>query len=261
MFVGRRPDGTIYGTWTVRQPDDEFHQGQEELPDDHPDVIEFMKDVPTQAHMTPDDFKREKEDQERVDKELPQLQALVQQHSQAWTELETALSALLYMTLNIQPKSSHIAYAIYYGLNGFDARQTVVNNAIIQLMDENKDLEPMRDLWTKLDKKLQDARGKRNTIVHGIVQTLIYGSKPRKKRAVLSPLPFDVIRIGRRIKLGEDPGMNVKELLTAVQKVVRLRKCIDAVNTVIGGFHKTGEATLPKTIPALEASLTALNNP
>jgi hypothetical protein len=34
MYVSRRPDNSIYGMWTVRQ-----FEGQEELPDDHPDVI------------------------------------------------------------------------------------------------------------------------------------------------------------------------------------------------------------------------------
>jgi hypothetical protein len=34
MFIARREDGSIYGTWTVRQWD-----GQEQLPDDHADVV------------------------------------------------------------------------------------------------------------------------------------------------------------------------------------------------------------------------------
>lgn len=42
MFIGRRQDGSIYGSWTVKQPDDEFHTGVEELPDDHHDVVSFM---------------------------------------------------------------------------------------------------------------------------------------------------------------------------------------------------------------------------
>ena len=42
MFVGRRPDGSIYGTWTSRQPDDADHPGMEELLDDHPDVVAFV---------------------------------------------------------------------------------------------------------------------------------------------------------------------------------------------------------------------------
>ena len=42
MYVGRRLDGSIYGTWTVRQPDDADHPGMEEVPDDHPDVVAFV---------------------------------------------------------------------------------------------------------------------------------------------------------------------------------------------------------------------------
>lgn len=43
MYVGRKEDGTIYGTWTVRQ-----WEGQEELADDHADVVAFLnREVPT----------------------------------------------------------------------------------------------------------------------------------------------------------------------------------------------------------------------
>lgn len=42
MFIGRRQDGTIYGSWTCKQPDDADHPCMEELPDDHPDVIAFL---------------------------------------------------------------------------------------------------------------------------------------------------------------------------------------------------------------------------
>lgn len=41
MFIGRRPDGTIYGAWTVRQNNDVFHTGLEEVANDHPDYIAF----------------------------------------------------------------------------------------------------------------------------------------------------------------------------------------------------------------------------
>lgn len=42
MFIGRRSDGSIYGAWTTKQANDEFHPGMEELADDHPDVADFM---------------------------------------------------------------------------------------------------------------------------------------------------------------------------------------------------------------------------
>lgn len=43
MFIGRRPDGSIYGYWTVRQADDADHPGQEEVADSHPDLIAFQQ--------------------------------------------------------------------------------------------------------------------------------------------------------------------------------------------------------------------------
>lgn len=49
MFIGRRIDGSIYGMWSTRQPDDADHLGQEELPDDHPDVLAFGKPTPRQV--------------------------------------------------------------------------------------------------------------------------------------------------------------------------------------------------------------------
>lgn len=150
------------------------------------------------------------------------------------------------MALNIQPKSSHIAYAIYYGLPGFGVRQTVVSNSIKQLIKDNKDLYLLRTLWTKIDKNLSDARVSRNAIVHGTVQTLIYGSKPRKKRALLSPLPFDVVRINRKIEENDDPGLDINQLSTAVQKVAKLALCVDGVNKVIGGFHPSEKFRLQK---------------
>lgn len=43
MFVGRKEDGTIYGTSTVPQA-----WAKEELPDDHPDVVAFRERKPPQ---------------------------------------------------------------------------------------------------------------------------------------------------------------------------------------------------------------------
>lgn len=42
MFIGRRPDGTLYGAWTSRQPNDADHPGMEEVGEDHPDLVAFQ---------------------------------------------------------------------------------------------------------------------------------------------------------------------------------------------------------------------------
>lgn len=54
MYVGRRQDGSIYGIWTCRQPDDADHPNIEELDDNHPDVLAFkFRPVPNrQAILT-----------------------------------------------------------------------------------------------------------------------------------------------------------------------------------------------------------------
>jgi len=46
MYIGRRQDGTIYGAWTSKQQQDKDHKGMEEVVDDHPDLIEFMRSKP-----------------------------------------------------------------------------------------------------------------------------------------------------------------------------------------------------------------------
>lgn len=46
MFIGRREDNTVYGCWSSRQPDDADHPRQEEVADDHPDVLAFLAPKP-----------------------------------------------------------------------------------------------------------------------------------------------------------------------------------------------------------------------
>lgn len=46
MFIGRRPDGTIYGCWTSEQPQDVDHPGIEEVVDDLPELVAFLSPKP-----------------------------------------------------------------------------------------------------------------------------------------------------------------------------------------------------------------------
>jgi len=86
-YVRRNFIGKIIGVYTnpQPQPDGSCLTEPDPLPDDHPEVIAFLKDFPvlTQAYMTEEDFLREKNDQERVEREIPQLQDLVLRHIQA----------------------------------------------------------------------------------------------------------------------------------------------------------------------------------
>ena len=59
MFIGRRQDGTIYGCWTTRQRDDADHPQQEEVPDDHPDLLAFLAPKPPDPRVVEDEAQRE----------------------------------------------------------------------------------------------------------------------------------------------------------------------------------------------------------
>jgi hypothetical protein len=47
MFVGKRPDGSIYGCWTCPQPNDVDHPGIIEVPDNDSTLVAFQTSVQT----------------------------------------------------------------------------------------------------------------------------------------------------------------------------------------------------------------------
>lgn len=73
MFVGRRADRSIYGCWSVRQPDDANHPGQEELSDNDPELLAFVAPKP------PPDIS----DIDNLDKTLKALALLTRQYANA----------------------------------------------------------------------------------------------------------------------------------------------------------------------------------
>lgn len=49
MWIGRRQDGSIYGNWPNKQPNDADHPGMEEVADNHPDLVAFLAPKPPSA--------------------------------------------------------------------------------------------------------------------------------------------------------------------------------------------------------------------
>lgn len=54
MFIGRNPDSTIFGLWTVRQ-----FPGQEELPNNDPEVLAFLAPKPLDPRLVQDEDERQ----------------------------------------------------------------------------------------------------------------------------------------------------------------------------------------------------------
>lgn len=59
MFIGRRLDGSIYGCWTIRQPDDTDHPRQEEVSDDNPELLAYLAPKPRDPRLVIDDSERD----------------------------------------------------------------------------------------------------------------------------------------------------------------------------------------------------------
>jgi hypothetical protein len=59
MFIGRRVDRSIYGCWTSKQPDDADHPGQEEIADNHPDLLAYLTPKTRDPRLIADDIERD----------------------------------------------------------------------------------------------------------------------------------------------------------------------------------------------------------
>ncbi len=171
---------------------------------------------------------------ERLDREHEKLRGAIVAHQRGWAELEIALSALLYEVLRIEPRSSHVAYALYYSPTSLEARTELVHNALSQLFAENVGLAPLESLWKLTHRKIGGARTIRNTVAHGTPHTLSIGGK---SYARLTSPAFDVIRVGRIVSKGQIPGISAQDLVTAVARVAQLMECVDDVNRAIVAFR------------------------
>jgi hypothetical protein len=262
MFVGRRSDGSIYGTWTCLPPGDIDHPNVEELPDDHPEVLAFRDRLPIPPSLLTPPSREAIEASHRKyqsnERELRELDAVVLHHMKLWSELETALSTLFYEILHTEPRSSLIPYVIYYSPEGFDAREKIVDKTLRQFLRENPKSSAIEPHWDRIHDELNKAREMRNKIAHGA--PLILGIRG-KNYVRHSPPAFDVNRVGNLIPTGTIPGVSVEEISRANKKIIKLVECVDAINRAIAAFSQDGADTLLRTLPPLEASLTALTSP
>jgi len=128
-----------------------------------------------------------------LDKEEAELRKAIIAHLIRWSELEIALSALLYIILHIEPVSSQIAYAIYYSLTGFDARRMMIAKVIDQFVLENPKLNDILLFWGSINVALSDARKIRNVVAHGSPLRI---SHHKKTHVVITAPAFDVLRVG-----------------------------------------------------------------
>ncbi len=253
-YVQRDHTGKIIGLYAQPQPrpDGASLTEPDPLAEDHPDVAAFRAEHPLSDDLlkplTEEDVQRTEETHKRLAKEHEDLRNAIWIFNQSFSELEIALSALLYEALNIQPRSSHLAYAIYYSPNGFDARADIVANVIQQLVSENPALADLQPVWADLFKGLRGPRIMRNKIAHATPITLsIHG----KSHVRLTAPVFDAIRVGRHItETGQPPGLEGSEIRAGAKNIRMLIERIDGINRLFLAF-RAGDPTLPRKLAAL----------
>jgi hypothetical protein len=260
-YVQRDRTGKIVGVYAnpAPQPDGTCLTEPDPLPDDHPEVVEFFTKFPLPKIVPLTDKQRQqmRREEEAQSAEFHELRNLMLNHFHVWSQLEMALSALLYVLLNIQPKSSHIAYAIYYSPSGFEARRKIIDDAVIQFIKENPDIESLRNHWNDINRYLGLARNKRNIVAHGSPLKLTIRGKNYIR---LAPPAFDVLRIWNKTTAGTIPGLSTKNLSDAICQVQQLQECVDSVNKFIDAFQENDSESLKERFLLLEANLKKIHN-
>jgi hypothetical protein len=258
-FVRRNWKGEITGITARPQPGN----AEEFLPDDNSEIITFTKAHPvSEKLLTPlsaDEWRAIHQDNTRLQREHDELRSVIWTFNQAFSEFEIALSALLYSSLHLESRGSHIPYVIYYSPTGFEARSEIVDNVMKQLIYENeKELGELLPLWGTIRDDFRSVRDKRNKIAHGTPITL---SIRGKRQVRLTAPAFDQIRVGSHIQRGRIPGLTASDILDGVKKSCWLRDRIDEVNRLLETFHETGNPTLPEKFASLRDGLTKPHSP
>lgn len=244
----RRKKGKIVATFFSPQANDngeilrdaEGKPLQEYLPDDDPEIIEFRKRHPMLEvkPLTQQQIKVLEKEWDRLGKEQKLLRDYMVTFSDSWSQMEIALSCLLYKVLNIKPKSSHLAYAIYYSPSSFDARSQLIDKTLRLFIDENPETNDIIKPWTQLINDIRKIRNIRNRVAHGSPLNLhIRG----KAYARIAPPAFDTNLIGGPAKKGTIPGLSVSEMELHIKTLRFLHDRIDDVNRAINSFHENDE--------------------
>lgn len=252
-YIKRNWKGEVTGLFSVPQPS----FATEKLPDDHPEVLAYRTDHPVPEHLlkpqTEEEIKHSQKEYERLEKEHKSLKSAIWIFNQTFSELEIALSAMLYQAINVQPKSSRVAYAIYFSPESFGARTAIVDNVVKQISDENPKLSRLCDLWGEVLKKISGPQGTRNKIAHGVPMTVAIRNR---SHARLTAPAFDVIRVGRHIaKHHQPPGLKANDILKSAKKTRWCCERIDEINRLLAAHFEDGNPTLPEKFAELEAGL------
>lgn len=233
-YVQRNSKREIISLFTNPQPG----IAEEFVEEEHPAVqalrdelgaTEFPSLVPSMS-----ETRRQEREQQAIAEDRVQMDAAILHFLKCWSDLETALSALLYEALDIRPRTSRVAYAIYYSMPGFDARLKLLTEVFDQLATENPELSELPPLWQSIRDRLTAFKDVRHIVAHGA--PVILAVAGRNALRLTSPA-FDVKRIGRSPQQGLTSGCSAQQLTEEASKVSALQETIDHLNRLFTALH------------------------
>ncbi|HVJ42985.1 MAG TPA: hypothetical protein VM639_15885 [Dongiaceae bacterium] len=217
---------------------------EEFVAEEHPDVLALRDEMgatewPSQMPSTTEMRRMEREQQE-ISADGTAMDAAIVHFLKAWSNLETSLSTLLYEALDIRPRSSRVAYAIYYSAPGFEARLRLLTEVFEQLAAEQIELRDFPTLWQRIRQQMQMFREPRDLVAHGA--RIVLAIDGRNAVRLTSPA-HDARRAGRTDPRGAAYGGSAADITGAADRVAVLQLDIDRLNrlfTMLNNRELTG---------------------
>lgn len=226
-YVQRNSKLEIIGLFANPQPG----LAEEFVSEEHPEVqalrdemgaTEWPSQMPSATEM-----RRTEREQQEIGTEGAAMDAAIVHFLKAWSNLETSLSTLLYEALDIRPRSSRVAYAIYYSAPGFEPRLRLLTEVFEQLAVEQVELRAFPALWQDICRQMQIFREPRDLVAHGA--RIVLAVDGRNAVRLTSPA-HDARRAGRPDPRGAAYGGSATDITDAADRVAALQADIDRIN-------------------------------
>ncbi len=249
-YVQRNSKREITGLFANPQPG----VAEEFLDEEHPAVqalrdelgaTEYPSLVPSMS-----ETRRQEKEHQAIAEDRARMDAAILQFLKCWSSLETALSSLLYEALDIRPRTSRLAYAIYYSAPGFDARLRLLSEVFDQLALENAELTDFPPIWQAVRHRLIAFRDVRHVVAHGA--PVILAVEGKNALRLTSPA-FDVKRIGRPVQQGMASGCSAEEIADEAKRVTAVQETIDNINLLFTALHAKESAKFQSTLKRLRS--------
>ncbi|MCT7295200.1 hypothetical protein N5I84_03385 [Ralstonia sp. CHL-2022] len=233
---------------------------EEQLGDDDEELVSFLAKFPSPPAQQLDfeALDRISAESARVNKETEEIGNLILRFLSEWADLENVCSRLFYDVVQCSSPESHVPYAIYHALPGFEARLGVLNAALLQFFVENKELFFLRDPWRRFLSALREIKKTRNFVAHGSVTTIHH----QGQHHVRLTAPWFDVRKNMNLLINHNvPGMDGAKLSEDLAYLAKVSFAVGSMIRVLDQYRKYGERVLNQATAEMETALTGLKIP